>query len=69
MELPFYREYELPWTADEDQERRFRRLVGSIFAVVVVLGLAWPFIPVREPDPLDVIEIPPRIAQLLLVAK
>ena len=34
-----------------------------------MLGGVWPFIPVPEPDPFDVEEIPPRIAQLLLEEK
>jgi TonB family protein len=34
-----------------------------------VLGIIWPFIPVPEPDPMEVIEIPPRIAQLMLEEK
>lgn len=69
MDLPFYREYELPWTSDGDQERQFRRLLGMVFGVAFVLSLAWPFIPVKRPDPLDVVEIPPRIAQLMLEEK
>ena len=37
MDLPFYREYELPWTSDNDQERRFRRLLGMVFGVALTL--------------------------------
>ncbi len=66
MDLPFYREYDLPWTSGSDQERRFKRLLGQIFLVVAVLGLVWPFIPTPEPDPNAEIIIPPRIAKLLL---
>lgn len=66
MDLPFYREYDLPWTADSSQERKFQRLLGGIFLGVFALGLVWPFIPTPEPDPYDIQEIPPRIAQLLL---
>ena len=66
MDLPFYREYDLPWTADSSQERKFQRLLGVIFLGVFALGLVWPFIPTPEPDPYDIEEIPPRIAQLLL---
>ena len=66
MDLPFYREYELPWTSDSSQERRFQRLLGTIFLVVLVLGLAWPFLPAPEPELDEVMDIPPRIAQLLL---
>ena len=69
MDLPFYREYDLPWTSDAGQQRKFQRLLGQIFAVVAVLGLVWPFIPTPEPDPYEVIEVPPRIAQLLLEEK
>ena len=66
MDLPFYREYDLPWTSDSSQERKFQRLLGGIFLVVALLSLVWPFIPTSEPDPYEVIEIPPRIALLLL---
>jgi len=66
VDLPFYREYELPWTANSSQDRKFQRLLGITFLVVLVLGVVWPFIPVPEPDPYEIEEIPPRIAQLLL---
>lgn len=66
MDLPFYREYELPWTADSGQERKFQRLLGAIFLIVLVLGVAWPFLPAPEREFEDVIEIPPAVAKLLL---
>jgi TonB family protein len=69
LDQPFYREYELPWTADDSQEKKFQRLLGIVFLICVVLGVVWPFIPVPEPDPYDIEEIPPRIAQLLLEEK
>jgi TonB family protein len=69
LDLPFYREYDLPWTSGADQERKFQRLLGRTFLVVAVLSLVWPFLPVPEPDPYEIEEIPPRIAQLLLQDK
>lgn len=69
MDLPYYREYELPWTSGRSQERKFQRLLGIVLLVALVLGIVWPFIPVPEPDPYEVIEIPPRIAQLMLEEK
>jgi len=69
LDLPFYREYELPWTSGSSQERKFQRLLGIVFLIVFVLSIVWPFIPTPEPDPMEVIEIPPRIAQLLLEEK
>ncbi len=69
MDLPFYREFQLPWSTGSGQERRFQRLLGIVFLVALALGLIWPFIPTPEPDPFDVEEIPPRIAKLLLEQK
>jgi TonB family protein len=69
LDLPFYREYELPWTISSSQEQKFRRLLGIIFAAAFVLGVIWPWIPTIEPDPYDVEEIPPRLAKLLLQEK
>jgi len=66
VDLPYYREYELPWTIGAGQEKKFQRLLGIVFIAVAVLGLVWPFLPTPEPDPYEVEEIPPRIAQLLL---
>ena len=39
MDLPFYREYELPWTTGKGQEKRFQRLLGITFLVLLVLEL------------------------------
>jgi TonB family protein len=69
LDLPYYREYELPWTSGSGQERKFRRLLGIVLLICLVLGVVWPFIPTPEPDPYEVIEIPPRIAQLMLEEK
>ena len=69
MDLPFFREYDLPWTTGRSQDKKFQRLLGIVFLVCVFLSAVWPFIPVPEPDPFDVEEIPPRIAQLLLEEK
>jgi len=66
VDLPYYREYDLPWTSGASQERKFRRLLGIVFIVVAVLGTIWPFLPLPERDPNEIVEIPRRIAQLLL---
>ena len=66
MDLPFYRKYELAWTKDDGQDRKFRRLLRAIFLATLALSLVWPFIPTPEPDPYEVEKIPPRIAKLLL---
>lgn len=69
MDLPYYREFELPWTKTSGQEDRFRRILGIVFACVFVLGAVWPFLPSPEVDPNDVEEVPARVAQFLLEKK
>ena len=66
MDIPYYREYELPWTVSDGQERKFRRLLGIVCAATLILGVVWPWIPTPEVDPYEVEEIPSRIARLLL---
>lgn len=65
MDIPYYREYELPWT-NTGQERKFHRLLLIVLAVALVLGAVWPRIPTPAVDPQDLVEIPPRIARLVL---
>jgi TonB family protein len=69
LDLPYYREFDLPWTTGQSQDKKFQRLLGIVFLICAVLSIVWPFIPVPERDPFDVDEIPPRIAQLLLEEK
>jgi len=66
LDIPYYREYRLPWTKNTSQERKFRRLLAIIFGVVFFLGAVWPFLPTPAVDPNEMEEIPPRIAKLLL---
>lgn len=69
MDIPYYREFELPWSNDSGQERKFSRLLLIVMLSLAFLGLVWPFLPSPEPDPNEIEEIPPRIAKLLLQDK
>ena len=69
MDLPFYREYDLPWTSNSGQERKFRRLLAIVMGAMFFLGVIWPWIPTPDKDPNVVDDIPPRIAKLLLEQK
>lgn len=61
-----YRSYQLPWELGQEQEDRFRRLAKQFLLAVIAFGLVMPFMPVPEPDPTEVEELPPRFARLLL---
>jgi TonB family protein len=69
LDIPYYREYRLPWTRSADDERKFRRLLAIILSVTFFLGAVWPWIPTPAVDPNEVEIIPPRIARLLLEQK
>jgi hypothetical protein len=62
LDIPFYREYRLPWTSSGGQERRFRRLLAIILGVTFFLGAVWPWIPTPAIDPNEVEEIPTATA-------
>ena len=69
MDIPYYREYRLPWTRSTSEERKFRRLLAIILGVTFFLGAVWPWIPTPAVDPNHADQIPPRIAKLLLEQK
>ena len=61
-----YRNFELPWTLSAEQERRYRKVLLHVCGVLGALSLLMPWLPVPEPDPQAVEEIPQRFARLVL---
>ena len=66
MDLPYYREFELPWSTGAGQDAKFRRQLAMVCGAALFLGVVWPWLPSPAPDPYDVEEIPPRIVKLML---
>lgn len=62
----FYRTFELPWITPPEERERFRRIVGTCLAVVLVLALIVPWLPAPQQDFSVPPPIPPRLAKLLL---
>ena len=65
----YYRTYELPWTPDAEQEARFRRTFRNTLAILLLLSLLIPWLPMPERSPGEIPEIPQRFARLLLERK
>jgi TonB family protein len=61
-----YRIYELPWTANAEQEQRFRRQTLIIVVGSILFALLLSILPVPERDPAEAVEIPERFARLLI---
>lgn len=65
----YYRVYELQWTPDAEQEARFRRTLRNTLAILLLLSLLIPWLPMPERNPEDIPEIPQRFARLVLERK
>jgi TonB family protein len=64
-----YRVYDLPWSADADQDGKFRRQLRTFVVASLLFSLVLSFLPVPERDPADVAEISERYARLLIEQK
>jgi outer membrane biosynthesis protein TonB len=62
----FFRQYELPWTPAEEGEQRYRRILRNVLVLVLLVGLAMPFLPVLERKPSQAPELPERVVQLIV---
>jgi periplasmic protein TonB len=64
----YYRNYELPWEIDPEDQRRLRRLVTGALLLLLLFGVVLPFIhlpkPTEAPEP-----VPERLARLMVEEK
>lgn len=56
----------LPWSTAADDERRFKRILMRVVAIVLLLGLIFPFVPKPKIERTEAQALPPPIAKLLL---
>ena len=56
----------LPWAVSAEDEQRFRRILKRLLAVMLLLAVALPFIPLRTPERSAAPALPPPMARLLL---
>ena len=63
--VALYRDFELPWTPSEDEQRRMRRILGAVLGLFIAFGVIIPLLPERPkaaPPP----AIPERVVEFLL---
>jgi TonB family protein len=61
-----YRLFVLPWTASEADERRYRRVAGTVFGLFAILCVVIPLLPQR-PQPIVVLPVEAdRIVEFIL---
>ncbi len=61
-----FRQTVLPWSTAADDERRFRSILKRVLAIVLLLGLIFPWVPKPPVERLEQQPLPPPIAKLLL---
>lgn len=59
----------MPWADNEEDERRFRRSLIASLLVAFLLGLLIPMWDIPVPDRIEPVEIPERMAQLIVEKK
>jgi TonB family protein len=60
-----YRVYELPWTPSEEEERRFRQVLGAVLGLFIGFGIVIPLLPDR-PRTAAPPAVPERVVEFLL---
>jgi outer membrane biosynthesis protein TonB len=55
----------MPWTRGGEDDRRFRKSLGSSLAAVVLLGLLLPFVDLPIPERAEIIEVPEHLVRLI----
>lgn len=61
-----YRVFELPWLDGQVDDLLLRKILASVLAFSLGLGLMVPFIPLPQEERQQVRALPPRLAQLVL---
>lgn len=64
-----YHSYTLPWTRVAEEYERIKGILIIVVALVVILGIVVPLIPVKKIDRSKVEQLPPRLAQLVMEQK
>src|SRR5258708_12401555 len=62
---PYYRLYELPWSATEEMGRRFRPILRNPAIVFAILAVIMPFLP-RHRIAVNTESLPERVVQLVM---
>jgi prefoldin subunit 5 len=68
VEEPF-RPMHMPWNHDDHDQKRFRKILLAVFLFSVVLGILIPMWEIPIPDRVEVVEIPERLAKLMVPKK
>jgi len=63
---PYFRRFELPWAAGEENERRFKRLLSILLIISTLIALLIWMLPMPQRAKPKVEDLPERVVQLIV---
>ncbi|HEU5135600.1 MAG TPA: AgmX/PglI C-terminal domain-containing protein [Steroidobacteraceae bacterium] len=63
---PFFRRFELPWSLEEESERRFKKLLRILLIVATLLAILIVLLPKRQTERMKPEDVRERVAQLIV---
>jgi len=63
---PYFRRFELPWSREEESERKFKKLLRILLIIATLLALLVVLLPHRERERFKPEELKERVAQLIV---
>jgi periplasmic protein TonB len=63
---PFFRRFELPWSLEEESERRFKKLLRILLIIATLLALLIFLLPKRQTERMKPEDVRERVAQLIV---
>ena len=64
-----YRPMKMPWNGNDEDQRQFRKILLIVLLFSFLLGVLIPMWNIPVPDRVEVVEIPERLAQLMVPKK
>ena len=61
-----YRAMQMPWNKNDEDQKQFRKILLIVLFFSILLGILIPMWDIPVPDRVEVVEIPERLAQLMV---
>lgn len=66
MDIAPFRAMNMPWNGDDRDQKQFRKILLIVLLFSMLLGILIPIWDIPVPDRVEVVEIPERLAQLMV---
>ena len=66
MLRPYYREFELPWSVNDEDRERFKKILLWVLGLLLLLAIVIPLLPTPQRKESTEEQVPPRLAKLML---